>query len=189
MTGERGLLDVLLLQDYNTTIVVLGTAALGLAAGFAGTLLLLRKRALLGDVVSHAMLPGVVAAFLVMRAFDGSGKSLIGLLIGATISGLAAAWLVPALRRASGLKEDAVMGIVLGGTFGLGIALMGIALNTPGGNQAGLESFIFGKTATIHSHTITANSIATVTIIKVKITTGKYYTVGAIITVTITNPT
>ena len=147
--GERGLLDVLLLQDYNTTVVVLGTTALGLAAGFAGTLLLLRKRALLGDVVSHAMLPGVVTAFMVMRGLGGSGKNLFGLLIGATISGLIAAWLVPTLRRASGLKDDAVMGIVLGGSFGLGIALMGIALNTPGGNQAGLESFIFGKTASM----------------------------------------
>ena len=149
MTGERPLMDVLLLQDYNTTIVVLSTSMLGLAAGCAGTLLLLRKRALLGDVVSHAMFPGVAAAFMVMQAFGGSGKSLLGLLIGAAVCGLAAAWLVPLLRRTSGLKDDAVMGIVLGGGFGLGIALLGIVQGLPGGNQAGLESFIYGKTASM----------------------------------------
>ncbi|MCH2138678.1 MAG: metal ABC transporter permease [Phycisphaerales bacterium] len=147
--GERGLLDVLLLQDYNTALVVLGTTTLGVAAGVCGTLLLLRKRSLLGDVVSHATLPGVVAAFLVMQACGGTGKSLPGLLLGATVTGLLAAWLVPVLRRASGLKDDAIMGVVLGSSFGLGIALLGIALNLPSGNQAGLEGFIFGKTASM----------------------------------------
>ena len=44
----------------------------------------------------------------------GTSALVATLLIGATISGLIAAWLVPALRRASGLKDDAVMGIVLG---------------------------------------------------------------------------
>ena len=145
----RAISDVLLLQDYNTAVVVIGTTMLGIAAGCAGTLMLLRKRALLGDVVAHATLPGVVGAFLVMQALGGTGKHLAGLLVGATITGLFAAWCVPVLRRASGLKNDAVMGIVLGGTFGLGIVLLGIALDTPQGNQAGLESFIFGKTASM----------------------------------------
>ena len=149
MTGERGIWDILLLQDYNTVIVVMGASLLGLAGGFAGTLLLLRKRALLGDVVSHATLPGVVAAFMVMQAFGGGGKHLVGLLIGAAITGLAAAWIVPALRKATGLKDDAIMGIVLGSAFGLGISLLAITQGLPGGNQAGLDSFIYGKTASM----------------------------------------
>jgi manganese/zinc/iron transport system permease protein len=41
------------------------------------------------------------------------------------------------------------MGIVLGGGFGLGIALLGVAQSLPGGNQAGLESFIYGRTASM----------------------------------------
>ena len=98
----RAISDVLLLQDYNTAVVVIGTTMLGIAAGCAGTLMLLRKRALLGDVVAHATLPGVVGAFLVMQALGGTGKHLAGLLVGATITGLFAAWCVPVLRRAFG---------------------------------------------------------------------------------------
>jgi manganese/zinc/iron transport system permease protein len=52
---------VLLLQDYNTRVVILGTAMLGCAAGVVGCFTLLRKRALMGDALSHATLPGIAA--------------------------------------------------------------------------------------------------------------------------------
>ncbi|MCH2137154.1 MAG: metal ABC transporter permease [Phycisphaerales bacterium] len=149
MIATGDIVDVLLLREYNTALVVLSTAMLGFAAGCAGTLLLLRKRALLGDVVSHATFPGVVGAFIVMQAMGLDGKHLPGLLVGATASGLAAAWATSALRKATGLKNDAIMGIVLGASFGAGVAMMAIAQGLPGGNQAGLESFIYGKTASM----------------------------------------
>ena len=60
--------QVLLLQEYNTRLVVIGTVLLGISAGTVGSLLLLRKRALIGDVISHATLPGVGIAFLLMLA-------------------------------------------------------------------------------------------------------------------------
>ncbi len=103
------LLDILLLADWNTRVVVIGTSMLGVAAGVVGAFLVLRKRALLGDTVSHAMLPGVVGAFLVMQAFGGGGKSFAGLLLGAAIAGVLAAWAIPVLRRATGLKDDAII--------------------------------------------------------------------------------
>jgi manganese/zinc/iron transport system permease protein len=156
MLATINFFDVLLLSEWNTRVVVLGASMLGLAGGVVGTFLVLRKRALLGDTVSHAMLPGVVGAFLVMQAMGGGGKSLIGLLIGAALAGMLAAWAVPALRRSTGLKDDAIMGVVLGSGFGLGIALLGIAQGLPGGNQAGLESFIYGRTASM----IQADAIA-----------------------------
>ena len=53
------LLRVLTLQDYNTRVVIVGTTLLGLAAGLVGTFLILRKRALLSDTLSHATLPGI----------------------------------------------------------------------------------------------------------------------------------
>lgn len=149
MNLATSMLDILLLSDWNTRVVVTGTAMLGVAAGVVGTFLVLRKRALLGDTVSHAMLPGVVGAFLVMQAFGGGGKSLPGLLLGAALAGTLAAWAIPVLRHATRLKEDAVMGIVLGGGFGLGIAMLGVAQSLPSGNQAGLESFIYGRTASM----------------------------------------
>ena len=154
MAEAWSLLDTLLLVDWNTRVVVSGTSVLGLASGVVGSMLVLRKRALLGDVVSHAMLPGVVAAFLLMQAIGLDGKSFIGLLIGAAVAGTLAAWAVPVLQRVTGIKDDAIMGIVLGGGFGLGIALLGIAQRLPTGNQAGLETFIYGRAASMVSEDV-----------------------------------
>ena len=69
------LADALLLQlGYNATLVTLGAALLGIAAGVAGTFLFLRKRALVSAAISHATLPGVGLAFVVMVALGGDGR-------------------------------------------------------------------------------------------------------------------
>ena len=104
---------VLSLADYNTRIVVLGTMMLGLAAGVVGTYMLLRKRALIGDAVSHATLPGIALAFLVMASFGGSGRWLPGLLLGAVLSSLVGAGVILLVRATSRTKEDAALGVVL----------------------------------------------------------------------------
>src|SRR5262245_66489492 len=85
---QTELLRVLLLRDYNTRVVVLGTALLGLAAGTIGAFMLLRKRALMGDALSHATLPGIALAFMFSVAAGGTGKSLSTLLTGAVITGV-----------------------------------------------------------------------------------------------------
>ncbi|MFK7778852.1 MAG: metal ABC transporter permease, partial [Gimesia sp.] len=54
---------VFLLKDYNTRVVIFGTTLLGMAAGMIGSFALLRKRALMGDALSHATLPGIALAF------------------------------------------------------------------------------------------------------------------------------
>ena len=81
------ILDALFLQlGYNATLVTLGAALLGMAAGVGGTFLFLRKRALVSDAISHATLPGVGITFIVMVAFGLEGRNLIGLLTGAALS-------------------------------------------------------------------------------------------------------
>ena len=71
------LADALLLQlGYNATLVTLGAALLGIASGVAGTFLFLRKRALVSDAISHATLPGVGLAFVVMVSLGGDGRWL-----------------------------------------------------------------------------------------------------------------
>ncbi len=141
------ILQTLLLRDYNTRLVVLSTAILGAAAGMIGSFLLLRKRSLIGDVLSHATLPGIALAFLVMVAAGGSGKWMPGLLLGAAAAGLLGVGAVLIVRRFSRLKDDAAMGLVLSVFFGAGVALLGIIQGLPGGSKSGLESFIYGKTA------------------------------------------
>ena len=142
-------LRVLQLQDHNTRVVVIGAVLLGIAAGMIGTFMLLRKRALMGDAISHATLPGIGIAFLVMASHGGSGRSLPGLLLGATLAGLVGMGSVLLVRSQSRLKEDAALGIVLSVFFGLGVAILGIIQQLSLGSAAGLESFIYGKTASM----------------------------------------
>jgi manganese/zinc/iron transport system permease protein len=138
----------LTLSDYNTRVVLCGTVLLGIAAGLTGVYLLLRKRALLGDAISHATLPGVAAVFL-WTIIAGIPKSLSLLLFGAAISGSLGGLTVLALRHWVRVREDAALGIVLSVFFGAGVGLTGIVLRVPGGNAAGLESFIYGKAASM----------------------------------------
>ncbi|MEM9366232.1 MAG: iron chelate uptake ABC transporter family permease subunit [Planctomycetota bacterium] len=140
---------VVLLEDYNTRVVVFAAAVLGCAAGVVGSFTLLRRRALMGDALSHATLPGITIAFMIVTAFGGNGKALEWLLLGATISGLVGTGVILALRNLTRLKEDTAMGIVLSVFFALGIALLGVIQQMPDGHAAGLESFIFGKTASM----------------------------------------
>lgn len=140
---------VVFLRDYNTRLVVVSASLLGTACGLIGGFLLLRKRSLMGDTLSHATLPGICLAFLVMTKLGGSGKSLGGLLIGAGLTGVMGFLSVLAIRRVTRIKDDAAMGIVLSVFFGLGVVLLGMIQKMPEGSAAGLESFIYGKTASM----------------------------------------
>ncbi|MCH8475243.1 MAG: metal ABC transporter permease [Opitutales bacterium] len=139
--------EVLFLQEYNTRTVVTSTSLLGIAAGMVGSFLLLRKRSLMGDALSHACLPGLVIAFLILVLFGGTGRNLPVLLVGAGATGLLGSAMVLWLRNHTRIKDDAGMGIVLSVFFGAGVVLLNIAQQMPGTRTAGLESFIYGQAA------------------------------------------
>jgi manganese/zinc/iron transport system permease protein len=147
--SAQELLRVLTFQDYNTRVVIAGTTLLGLASGLVGTFLLLRKRALLSDAISHATLPGIALAFIAMSAIWGDGKNLLGLIAGAAVFSILGTASVVFIQKYTRLKDDAALGIVLSVFFGLGIALLGLATRMKTGNAAGLSSFIYGKTASM----------------------------------------
>ncbi|MCO8124591.1 metal ABC transporter permease [Stieleria sp. TO1_6] len=142
---------VLLMQDYNTRVVIFGVAVLGGASGLVGSFTLLRKRALMGDALSHASLPGIALAFIVASTLGANGKSLPLLLFGATVSGLLGVATILVIRNQTRLKEDAALGIVLSVFFGAGVALMGVVQQMQTGHAAGLEGFIYGKTASMRA--------------------------------------
>lgn len=143
---------VILLEDYNTRVVLFGVAVLGAATGLVGSFTLLRKRALLGDALSHASLPGIVLAFMIASGLGLDGKSLPILLLGATLSGLLGVGVVLVVRTHTRLKEDAGLGIALSVFFGAGVALLGVSQQMDTGHAAGLESFIYGKTASMNAY-------------------------------------
>jgi manganese/zinc/iron transport system permease protein len=144
------LFRLLTLTDYNSRVVILGTMLLGCAAGVVGSFTLLRKRALVGDAISHAMLPGLGLAFLIATLSGADGKSLVVLFTGATVSGLVGAATILGLRSAWRLSEDTAFGIVLSVFFGAGVALLGVIQSLEAGHAAGLEGFIYGKTASLN---------------------------------------
>lgn len=132
---------------YNTAIVAIGAVLLGWAGGTVGTFLLLRQRSLLSDALSHATLPGVGIAFLLMAWFGGTGRFLPGLLIGAAISAMIGLAAVEWLTRSTRLKSDAAIGAVLSSFFGLGVVLLTVIQSAGIGRQAGIGSFLLGSTS------------------------------------------
>ncbi len=141
---------VLLLQDAHTRIVLLGTMLLGICGGLVGVFMLLRKRALVGDVVGHSALPGIAIAFIVCEVIaPGTGKSLPALITGAFLAGLAGALCVMVIDRYSPLRADAAMAITLSLFYGLGAALLTVIQRMPTAASAGLNSYLYGKTASI----------------------------------------
>mgnify|MGYP001819210353 FL=1 len=140
--------DALLLGlGYNAALVAIGAALLGIAAGVTGTFLFLRKRALVSDAISHATLPGVGLAFIVMVMLGGDGRNLAGLMAGSALSAWIGLLCVSWLTRKTRLAEDAAIGAVLSVFFGFGIVLLTVIQNMSSGRQAGLEGFLLGSTA------------------------------------------
>ena len=166
--GWEKISDTLLLRQYNTRIVLLGAILLGIGAGTVGTFMLLRKRSLVGDVVSHASLPGIAIAFLAMElAYPGNGRSLPALLLGALLAGLLGVLCTIGIRRFSRIKEDTALAIVLSVFFGVGIALFTIIQKLPTGQVAGLQQFIYGQTASMTSADVSLIALAALLVIAV----------------------
>lgn len=132
---------------YNATLVTLGAMLLGISAGVTGTFLFLRKRALVSDAISHATLPGIGLAFLLMVALGMDGRNLAGLLAGSAISAAFGLLCVQLLSNATRLAEDAAIGAVLSVFFGFGIVLLTVIQTMSSGQQAGLDGLLLGSTA------------------------------------------
>lgn len=133
-----------ILGDYTFQTVALGSALLGLISGVLGCFAVLRKQSLLGDGVSHAALPGVVMAFILLQS-----KNTEVLLLGALLSGLLATFIILGIVRYSRIKFDSALALVMSVFFGLGLVLLTYVQKIPNSNQAGLNRFIFGQASTL----------------------------------------
>ena len=172
---------MLLLADmivYNTRIVLTGTMLLGMCGGAVGTFMLLRKKALVGDVASHSALPGIGIAYLTAEAIQpGSGKSLPWLLLGASLSAACGVFVTNMIQRTRLIKEDAALGIVLSLFFGAGIVLLTIIQSMKTGSAAGLNDFIFGKTAAMTLMDVNLIAASSAVVLSVCLALFKEFTV------------
>lgn len=135
-------LRLILLRDANTRVVLAGALLLGVCSGVVGAFAVLRRRAMLGDALAHAALPGLCVAYFVV-----GDRSFVAFLFGALVFGILGVLCVSFIVSQTRVKEDAAIGIVLSSFFGLGIVLSRIIQNQPAGNRAGLDTYIFGKAA------------------------------------------
>ncbi len=93
-----------------------------LACGLIGNLLLLTRQSLLGDAVSHSVLPGIVAGFWVTGT-----RAAFPMVVGALVAAVASALLIGLVRRLTRLEPGAAMGVVFSGMFALGLVLIEVS--------------------------------------------------------------
>ncbi|WP_112180022.1 MULTISPECIES: metal ABC transporter permease [Paraliobacillus] len=135
---------VSLFSSANVQWVLMGSLLLGFASGMIGSFVLLKKQSLISDAMAHAALPGVCIAFIIFQE-----KSMPLLLIGAAITSLLATQAIQVIIKHSRIKTDAAIGIIISVFFGFGIVLLTYIQQNSSGNQAGLNSFIFGQAASL----------------------------------------
>lgn len=148
---------------YNTLVVAAGVAAVGFAAGVVGCFAMLRRRALVGDAAAHASLAGVAGAFLLCGRRD-----LPTLLAGAFVAAVAGMAAVVLVRRLTRTRDDAATALVIGVSFGLGIALVSGLPRWGIAGSAGLEQLLLGHTAAItavDAATLTAMSLLAILVV------------------------
>jgi ABC-type Mn2+/Zn2+ transport system permease subunit len=94
-------------------------AIVNAACAILGCFLVLRRLSLLGDAISHAVLPGIVVAFLLAGR-----SSVVFLFLGAMATGIITTFSIETLRRYGGVGEDSGMGVTFTALFSLGVLLL-----------------------------------------------------------------
>jgi len=156
----RNIFDTIFFSDPNVGWVLIGMVFMCSGAAVVGVFMYLQKRALIGDTVSHAILPGICLAFMFTQT-----KDPLFLLIGATLSGLLGLFSVNYLARHTHIKPDAALAIVLSVFYGLGILLLTFIQKSGSAAQSGLDKFLFGKAAALVQEDVIVFGISSLVLI------------------------
>ncbi|MEN9519714.1 MAG: hypothetical protein RLZZ381_2302 [Cyanobacteriota bacterium] len=104
----------------------------GAICAVVGSYLMVQRLALLGDAISHSVLPGLAIAYIV-------GANIF---LGAFIAGIISTILINLISTRSNIKEDTAMGIVFSAFFALGVTLITVVQKN---NKIDLNHFLFGN--------------------------------------------
>jgi zinc/manganese transport system permease protein len=134
---------------------LVGVLALALGAAPVGVLLMLRRMSLMGDAMSHAILPGAAIGFLV------SGLNLFAMTTGGLVAGLVVALLAGGVARATDLKEDASLAAFFLVSLALGVLIVSLR-----GTNVDLLHFLFGNVLALDDATLVViAAIATISLV------------------------
>lgn len=141
-----------LINDISYQLI--GIAFLGLAAAILGVFVVLNKKALVGDVLSHVSLPGIVLAYflhgLIMGDDSVKQPGILVLIIGAFIISIIALSLIEMIKKNSPIQYDAILALILSAFFGLGQTLLSIIQQTNANPSiAQLEKLTLGQIASM----------------------------------------
>lgn len=120
-------------------IVILTGILAASSCALIGSFLVLRQNAMLGDAISHAVLPGLVIAFLITAS-----RNVLPMLIGAAAMGLFTAFLTESLSRTKRLYSDAALGVVFTTMFAIGVILVAVFTDSVDIDQ---ECVLYGEIA------------------------------------------
>ncbi len=128
-----------LFQESWAMRALIASLLVGLMCGILGCFIVLRNMSLIGDALAHAILPGVVFAFLWVGAYN-----VVAFFTGSVIAGLVAAVSITWIQHNAKTKNDAAIGIVFTAMFSIGV--MGISwISRNEGVHLDLKDFLFGN--------------------------------------------
>ena len=104
--------------QFSLTPILIGVLA-GIACALPGNFLVLRRQALIGDAISHVVLPGIVVAFLVTGTI-----AALPMLVGAAAAAVVAVAGIEAIRRLGGIEPGAAMGVIFTTMFAGGVLML-----------------------------------------------------------------
>lgn len=108
----------------------------------------------MGDIMSHAALPGLCIAFVLA-----GGKAPLALMLGAAGAAWLASWLALSLTDRAGIDRGASLACVLSGFFGVGVILLSWIQKMPGASAGGLDSYLFGQAAGLVAEQVWAMAV------------------------------
>lgn len=134
---------------------LLAACMVGILCGTLGVFIVLRNMALIGDALAHAILPGIVIAFII------AGYSTLAFFIGAVAAGIITAVIITWIQHSSNTKNDAAIGIAFTAMFALGV--IGISrISRSEGVHLDLKDFLFGNILGVSDHDLLLTAFVTV---------------------------
>ncbi len=118
---------------------LIASSLVGVMCGVLGSFIVLRNMSMIGDALAHAILPGVVFAYIFVGVY-----SVLAFFIGAVLAGLISALLMTWIQQNVNTKNDAAIGIVFTAMFSIGVMAISY-ISQEHGVHLDLKDFLFGN--------------------------------------------